>query len=210
MKGYGQNTDGMWRSSQLTGMFSCHCFAISDKHKQREPKKAHHIWIAHLFLQPFLFFFGVFIIFLGSVCWRIFFPFFLVVSQLLTLRTEGDSLFVLSGILASSAVALFRCLELQPGTLTHLPWFCSIFDKSLLSTNSSILEDWVSSPFSWPSCLLCMRYLGDLCLIQSLPPFSCVCKVSGRMSLAMPVSVSQSVLQSVLWLTLLGFLKPGW
>ena len=118
-----------------------------------------------------------------------FLSFLLVVSQLLTLRTEGDSLFAVSAILASSAFARFRCLVLQPRTLSHLPWFYSISDKSLLSTNSSILEDCVSSPFSWPSCLLCMRYLGGLSLIQSLLPFSWVCRVSRRMPLTMSLSV---------------------
>lgn len=144
--------DSIWCGSQLTEMFSCHCLAISDKHTNKENQKkliTSELPICFLSLSSF---FGVFIIFLGSICLGIFF--LLVVSQLLTLRTEGDSLFAVSGILTSSAFALFRCLESQPQTLSHLPWFYSIFDKSLLSTNPSILEDWVSTPFSWPSRLL--------------------------------------------------------
>lgn len=72
-----------------------------------------------------------------------FFLFFLLVlSQLLTLRTEGTSLFAVSDVLAFSAFAVFRSLKLKPWTLSHSPLFYSIFDKNLqLSIIPNLLEE---------------------------------------------------------------------
>lgn len=171
MKGYGQSTDGMWYRSQLAEMFSCHCLAISDKHTNKENRnKPSHLNLPFV-SWAFPLFFGVFIIFLGSICWGIFFSFLLVLSQLLTLWTEGTSLFAASDILASSAFAVFRSLKLQPWPLSHLPLSYSIFDKKLTVFNNPKPPGGISVFSLLPDCYLCVVWV--VCFLSFI---SCVCK----------------------------------
>lgn len=162
----------------------------------------HHIWISHLFLELFLFFWCVYYIFRSYLLRDFFLSFLLVLSQLLTLWTEGTSLFAVSDILASSAFAVFRSLKLQPWPLSHLPLSYSIFDKKnlQLSTIPSLLEEWVSSFFS--QTVIC-ELSGWSVSYHSFPVFV-------RMPQTVPMPDSKFDLQSTLWLTLVGSLMSGW
>lgn len=124
----------------------------------------HHIWISHLFLELFLFFWCVYYIFRSYLLRDFFLSFLLVLSQLLTLWTEGTSLFAVSDILASSAFAVFRSLKLQPWPLSHLPLSYSIFDKKTYSYQQS-QASWRNECLLSSPRLLFVNCLGGLFLI---------------------------------------------